>query len=596
VKDLSIPLFEFSTGSVTQLLMNGKVKGLPDVKSAYFDVNLSRFTTAKADIYSLVRADLLPANISIPERLDVRGFFRGVLNNFNGQADVRSSFGNLLAQVTMKQRETYDAMVNVDHFDLGKLLRQPETLGPVTLKAKVSGQGFSPETMKGTADVKIQQAVLKQYNYHNISVAGNFAGKQFDGNASVQDSNLALHFKGLLDFDPDHPYYKARLELEGADLQAMHLTTEDLRISGLLTTDIKGSDLNDLNGTIDFRQVAITKNDTIYTIDSLLFASISDTGSKSIDIHSPFFAANFKGNIGIGDLPGALQDHFYRYLNMDTMSVKEPEHPQNFTFKIELKNSDLYSVLIPGLKKFVPGTINGDFDSEQERLNVSVSVPQVQYNSLLADSINVAVNSDSVNLRYNVSVGSVSNGDYTVSNTELKGHVAHDSATVRLTIADSDEKLKYLLAGELDKENPGWRFHLLSDSVVLNYESWDAAPDNYLLLGNKSLYVHNLSLTKGDQALIVQSNDSTATDTSLGITFRDFNIKEIASILQSEKDLAGGLMNGNLEITNGEQAPAFKADLSISNFSFREDTLGDIKVLANNETAGSLSREGEHNR
>ena len=42
----------------------------------------------------------------------------------------------------------------------------------------------------------------------------------------MKDSNVALTFNGLLNVDKDHPYYKATVNVEGMDLQALHFTTD----------------------------------------------------------------------------------------------------------------------------------------------------------------------------------------------------------------------------------------------------------------------------------------------------------------------------------------------------------------------------------
>ncbi|MEO6165894.1 MAG: hypothetical protein ABIO46_05950, partial [Chitinophagales bacterium] len=374
VKDLHIPQFEFATAENTFLALHGNVKGLPDAVNSYFDITLSQFSTTKADIRSLLKPGVLPDNIEIPGKLSVSGFFKGYLKNFNGKADVRSSFGNALATVSMSKAETYDAAISVDHFDLGQLLRQPETMGPVTMRAKIKGSGLSMETAKGKIDMTIEQAEFKKYNYQNIAANGNFTGTSFEGTAMANDPNVALNFDGLLNFDKQNPYYKFNLDLKGIDLQALHFMEDDLRVKGFLSVDIKGSDINDLNGNIDLRKVAITRHDTIYTIDSLLFISLSDTRSKSIDINSPFLSAKFKGNIGIADIGAALQEHVNQYIHFAGSTVKPQQEEQNFSFDIQLRNSDIYPVLVPGLRKFVPGDIAGNFNSATHVLDLKMTI------------------------------------------------------------------------------------------------------------------------------------------------------------------------------------------------------------------------------
>ncbi len=590
VNDLHIPLFELTAGNNTALILNGNVKGLPEASNAYFDLNLKKFTTTKADLQLLVKQGMLPASIEVPGMVAVSGFFKGYMKDFDGKADITSSFGNAQAKVTMSKRETYNASVIVDHFDLGKLLRQPETLGLVTMKANVIGSGLSVETMKGKADVEVQQAVLKNYNYHNISVNGDFTATQFDGNAAVDDSNIALTFNGLLNFDTLQPYYKATLDVKGIDLQALHFMEQDLRVSGLFKADIRGRDLNDLNGTVDLRKVALTKNDSVYVIDSLLFVSLSETSNKSIDINSPFMKGNFKGNIGVADLASALKEHLNRYIKLGDTTIKPQSKAQNFTFDLQLKDADLYSVLVPGLKKFIPGKISGNFDSESHVLDLSINIPKVIYNTLDVDSFNLNVTSDAEILHYDVALNSASNGDYRILNPEIKGEIENDTAGIHLTVGDASNNLKYVLSGNLSKQEEDWRFRLLPDSTMLNYKIWEVAPDNYVLVGKKTLYANNVSLTSGEESVKVATTGQEK-NAPLEVSFKNFNIRELTDIIDSDEVLAAGLMNGTVLLKNLQETPAFNADLLINDFSFKQDTLGTIKLKADNETANRYHAE-----
>lgn len=588
VKDLHIPLFELSASKNTFLTFRGSVKGLPDAANSHFDILLSKFSTTKADVRSLIKPGVLPDNIEIPDKLSVSGFFKGYLKNFNGKADVKTSFGNAIAEVAMSTAETYDAAIDVDHFDLGQLLRQPEMMGSVTLKAKIIGSGLSLETAKGKINLAIEQAVFRNYNYQHITANGNFTGSSFEGNATANDPNLALNFDGLLNFDKQAPYYKFTLDLQGMDLQALHFMEDDLRVKGLLNADIKGSNLNDLNGNIDLRKVAITRHDTIHTIDSLLFVSLSDSGSKSIDINSPFVSGSFKGNIGIADMGAALQEHLSHYIHLSDSNIK-PYEEQNFSFNLQLHNSDIYTVLVPGLKKFVPGDISGNFNSGTHALDLKMTIPEIQYNSIHIDSFQLNIASDSQSLRYHVALKALDNGEYFVLNPAVSGKVQNDSAGIHLTIQDEENKLKYLLAGNIEKQDQNYRFHFIPDSVILNYQPWSVTPDNFLVIGKEILFANNIALSNGGQFFKLNSTGNESSNAPLEITFNDFNLEALTEMIEANEIVAGGLINGSVLVKNLQSTPAFNADLTIDHFSFKEDTLGTITAKANNETANNYT-------
>ncbi|HYV92026.1 MAG TPA: translocation/assembly module TamB domain-containing protein [Chitinophagales bacterium] len=583
VKDIHISQLEMTAAKNTVLRMSGNIKGLPDVQAAYFDIIVQKFSTTNTDVQTFLKPEMLPSNITIPPSLDVSGFFKGSMKSFDGKADIQSSFGNATADVNMEKNEVYHAALSSDHFDLKQLLGDT-TLGPITMNATVNGSGLSQQTMKGNADINIQQVVFRSYNYQNIKVNGSFTGNEFNGIASVKDSNVALTFNGLVNFEKDHPYYKATVNVEVMDLQALHFTPDDLRVKGVLTVDLKGKDLSNLNGTINLRNAVITKNDSVFPIDSALFVSISDSAGKNIDLRSPFLTGSFKGKIGLADLPVTLSQYFNRYFTTSDSNVKAALSSQDFTFDAEVHDSRLYTLFVPELKKFSGGKISGDFKSETHQLNIRVNIPQIQYNNILADSVQLLVQSDATALHYNLSMTKVSANGYDILHPSLGGIAANNATTIEFKATDKKRIIKYLFAGNLTKQKSDYRFSFARDSLMLNYQKWTVAPDNYLVMGDNTIYANDLLFSHGNQSLKISSTGSSAANAPLEFAFTDFDLSDLGHLVESNQILVGGFINGKVEIINLQTTPAFTANLSIDDFSFMEDTLGDIKILSDNAT------------
>ncbi|MEO6167716.1 MAG: translocation/assembly module TamB domain-containing protein, partial [Chitinophagales bacterium] len=197
--------------------------------------------------------------------------------------------------------------------------------------------------------------------------------------------------------------------------------------------------------------------------------------------------------------------------------------------------------------------------------------------------------SDSQSLRYNLALDALDNGEYKILNPAIAGKVQNDSAGIHLTIQDEEKKLKYLLAGNLGMQDQNYRFHFIPDSVTLNYQPWSVTPDNFLLFGKDVIYANNVELSNGGQLIKLNSTGSETNDPPLEITFNDFNIEELTRMVQANEIVAGGLINGNVLVKNLQSTPVFNADLTIDNFSFKEDTLGTITAKANNETADTYT-------
>src|SRR6185436_1058139 len=160
---------------------------------------------------------------------------------------------------------------------------------------------------------------------------------------------------------------------------------------------------------------------TVYPIDSFLFVSISETDSKSIDIKSPFMMGSFKGNIGVGDLAAAMNEHLNRYFKFSDTLVKKSLKPQDFTFNFEVFHSEIYRLFVPALKEFEPAKITGSFNSEAQQLDINATLPKILYDDIQADSLQLNIQSDAEALRYDISLESVSQNGNKILKPSISG-------------------------------------------------------------------------------------------------------------------------------------------------------------------------------
>ena len=585
VKDIHINSLQLNAGSNTSVSATMNIKGLPEIDNTYFDITLNKLSTTDSDVQSILKAGTIPdTSIALPPEILLSGYFRGSLNQFSTKGNLQSSFGNMSAVVDVTPNDVYNASVNTDHFDFGKLMLQPDTLlGTVTLEANLAGKGFSSDSMQGIAAIKVQQAFLNNYNYHNILVNGNYTSSQFDGTASVNDSNLIMNYAGILNFDSLHSQYKFLVDIQSVDLQALHFTTSDIRMKAELISDMKGNSLNNLTGTFDLRNMVIIKNDTLYTIDSALFVSISASAKKIIHIQSPFLVGDLQGDIALGDLSASLTQHFNRYFNSSDTSMPAETALQNFTFDLEMQSSELYTVLVPSLQKFVPGKISGAFNNSIHKLNFDANIPEVKYSNMEADSLIFSFQSDATALTYNAGFSTMYVGKNKIINTSVYGKALNDSLSINLGMKDENNMQQYLFAGSIAKVYGDYRLHFQHDGILLNYQSWNIAPDNYLVLSTGNFNAHNLSLVHGSQALKISSTDKNA-NAPLEISFKEFEIEDLSHIIRDTANVVGGMIEGTLALKNLQTSAAFNANLVVSNFTFLNDTLGTITLTSDNET------------
>ncbi|RYD83185.1 MAG: translocation/assembly module TamB, partial [Sphingobacteriales bacterium] len=594
VRNLKINNFKASTANNTSIVLQGNIKGLPDADKAYFDVSFPSLRTSRGDIYKLIPRKMLPSAINIPGNIAMRGFFRGTTSNFTARTDANTSFGDASALAYMHMPKnglaTYKINASARKFDVGKLVKgQDSLLGKVTVKADINGAGLTLKEMNTDVKIDMQSAEVMKYNYKNLAVNGKIQNEAFTGKADMKDTSIAFVFDGTIGLNPDNPAYKFTLDLQGADFQKLGLTKDDLRAKGKMTADLRGNTLNNINGDVNIGNVLIVKNDKEYPIESFVAASINEDKNKAISIKSDFLDASFKGTINIGDLGTELQRHVNRYFTLHNIDQTKKLEAQNFTFSIDLKKTELLTdIFYPDLKRFIPGDINGSYNSANQDLKLAANIPQIIYLDYTFDTIKVNVNSDAQRLNYDVSMVELSSGDIKVDNPSVSGKVENDSVTVAVKSTDDDKKTKFLLAGIMQSEpDKNYRFSFLPDGVVFNYEQWAASQGNYIKFGEKILYAKDVRLTAAQHSLVIDSRGETETaNAPLNVNFRNFDLASVMGFLKKDQNLVSGVINGDVVLDKLQtKAMSFESKAMITDFSYLGDTVGDVTVHADNLVA-----------
>src|SRR5690606_27350721 len=170
-----IPQLSLSGIGQTQLQASARITGLPDVENAFFDMRIARLNTGAADIKSFTPKGTIPPSINLPPSLSLTGFFKGKINNFDTRLNLQSSYGSARVEAKfdqrVKNRETYDARVNVNAFDLGRLLAN-DSIGKVTMQMDVKGTGLDPKTANAALSGQINRAEYNGYVYRDLDLNG----------------------------------------------------------------------------------------------------------------------------------------------------------------------------------------------------------------------------------------------------------------------------------------------------------------------------------------------------------------------------------------------------------------------------------------
>ena len=591
VDDLTFETLQVSTLSGTALQAQGNVRNVSIPDDVSFNLTLEEFSTNSGDVLTLVPDTLLPQSLTLPEWVKVTGKFSGTLVRPDILADLNSDIGAIhvdaLLDFDSASDQGYAGNVKVTQFDLGKLIRQ-EGMGVLDLEGSLEGSGMTIDDIDVYAKVQVNEFEFNDYVYRDLSVDGSLDKSIFRGRAAMDDPNLKFDLKGDLDYGYAGvtKQYHFDLDLQQVDLQALNFLDRPLKVQLQLNVDLDDADPENLNGGLAIHNATFNTGDQIFRMDSLLVASINQEGKSSLNIDSDFIHGAFTGTFDLLSLPSVLEQHFSTYYALDIDSAQTIDN-QQFEFNLELRNTSfLTEVLVPDLERIDPGEIKGSFNSEEHHLDLSIVINELIHTSISATDINLEVASDRAELEYDFTASNITAGAITVPEVGFDGTVAGDSIETGIVVYDSTGEERYLVRGIFKSLEDAYRFSLLQDNVVLNYNSWSIPADNAVLVTANGFAAQNLDLSFEEQGVRIRA--PVGPDSILNVTLEQLNLKSLVNIAFADT-LVHGSLGGEINVYGSKTRGPLEASININNLTVGDEAMGNITLAVDQPLPGKTT-------
>lgn len=584
VSDLTGKNLIIKTGDKTLLETDFTIKGLPDIETAVLDLPNLNIVSGKKDI-EMLAGSILPENFELPDFIHISADLQGQLKAFEASVGVDCSFGKVDLFATLDKSENFTGVLNITNFHLGLLLKDTVLFGPLTLTAESTGRGLDMNTIEAEIKAVAPHFYLNQYNYQNLTLDGTIYGQEFAGKINLNDSNAVFEFEGLVGLNPDQEYYQFRLDVPGADLHKLNITTEDIRIGLSLSANLEGRTIDKLYGTVGITNLTVAKDERVYVLDSLLFASVNEPDISKYDLSSAIVGLKYSGTISPIAVAGELKslvNHYFPFF--DSIPKTKEGKPSAFSFEIVLHDHPILSqVLLPQLTEFEPGLITGSFDSESRELKLEATMKTITYGTTEIKDLVIDLSSSPAELSYQFSSSAVSNAMVKLENFNVEGKIADNMILVGVSSIDEDQNKKIEVHAEIIKEQSNFKISLDPDNFWLMENRWNVASDNYIEFGDEGFLIHNLFLDNATSKINIASvNDQFNDDLSFEI--QNFRLDDISGILEKDTSLLKGTVDGNVLLKRFKETYGIIADIEISDLAIREVPVGNISFNAENPT------------
>ncbi len=596
VNNLRIQNLDIRGLSDTRIQASAVLRGLPNINKAYIDVNLKDFNTTRRDIYKLVDPKMIPASVSIPENINLKGTLKGSMKDLTTNMTLRSSYGAVDMVATVKNANnlkylSYNVHVKARDINAGALTKQPQMVGKITASANIKGSGSDPKHLNLQFDASIASAYVKGYDYRNLVAKGSAVNGRYNVTAKMKDPNINFSLVAKADMNKKYPSINTTLLVDSINLQKLHFVKDDMRFHGKLAANFPTADPDYLNGTALLTEMIFVNKGQRIRLDTVSLVSTANADSSSLRLKTPMFSAHLGGKYKLTEIGTALQDEIDKYYNMSLASnkVKPKYSPQQFTFDMRFVKTPLVTQFAPTLTQLDPVLINGRFNSTTGDLLVNGSIPRVVYGTNTVTNGKLNINTNNSALSYSLTFDQIKIGtSINLLYAGVSGSAQNNKLNISLQIRDVAKKERFRVAGVFNAMQGGYQFSFLQNGLLLDYTAWAVNPDNYLQFGTKGILAHDFTISNASQIFSVNSN-SPQPNSPITAKFTNFRIETLTKMAQQDTLLAGGVINGTAVVSNFQKSPLFTAALNISDFNFRGDTVGNVAIKVNNQTANAYA-------
>ncbi|QCY68577.1 hypothetical protein FHG64_03745 [Antarcticibacterium flavum] len=595
VGDLTIDNFEASGIGNTQIAITGDITGLPDAENASYNLNINTFRTTAADINQFVPPGTIPDSIQLPETFSITGNFRGTAQNFNTNLDIQSSSGNaqIDANIDMRQEnaEKYDANIALNEFDLGRLIMN-DSIGELTLNIQAEGTGFDPATASATASGNIERAEYNSYIYRDLKFEGSMANGDLKAEAQMEDPNLDFGIVASGNFQGEYPSLQLEGNIHNVALDSLNLYAYPLRFEGNIVADLETADPDHLNGEIYLADLIVENGSQRFPLDTISLRSTASATIDSLVLESQFLRAKMEGDYQLTKIGPAISKTIAYYYDPTyppdtTAAVADTAQAQQFSFNLRVNDDPILTQLMPDLELTQPLTISGRYNSTADSLTINGDIPRMRYMDYRIVNGDITVETRDNALAYEIIIDDVESPQLQLFHTELSGEIQDNTITYTLRIDDSAGDPHYRIAGDLETREGSSRVSLEIEDLLLNYDNWKIPEDNSITFGPNGVMANNFELSHNNQAIRINSRTQDPA-APMDIVFDSFQIETISAMISKDTLLAGGTINGDVVFNDLATSPQFTSELTVENFSFKRDTVGNLQIEVDNQTANTL--------
>ncbi|MEX2593238.1 MAG: translocation/assembly module TamB domain-containing protein [Anditalea sp.] len=564
-------------GNDTRLDAKGTVGNPMDADRLFLDFSTLDFRTQREDMLHFVNENDL--GIRLPEEVLIESEIKGSLDDMVAEVSLQMPEGEvrLDGRFVNTEQIAFNAILQVEELQLNELL-QNEQLGTMTFEIHTEGKGSSLENLDAILTSNFKKLEINNADYSGLSLEGEMKNGEGEVDLSLQGEDLDVDLHALANLDSISPKYQLIMDLHGADLFSLGVTSREIRASLKLDATFEGNP-EEFDVTTIISDGMVVYDRRPFQLGPVDLTARVRNDTTSLDLMGDMLDIRLRSNASPAEFGSAIQRHISTYLS-DSIYMDTVARGVEMEMDLALRSTPiLQQVFLEGLEQLDSVHMKIDFKEEDKLLTANIDLPYVLYNNIEIDSLKLRMNADEENLQTEFGLLSLVAGPVSMGRTSLLGEVMDERLQLDFISYQEEETLIHV-ASSVGMAGDTVNIQIDPNALILNRNEWSIPEDNSILVAENFLRFENFIWSRDNQELRVSNEVEGVEEEHLGISFQDFKLSSFTSLFNPEELIAEGSLDGELILENLFGATGIIAELNVDSLKVTQVPLGNLSLDA----------------
>ena len=423
------------------------------------------------------------------------------------------------------------------------------------------------------------------YKYRSLNLNATYRNKRLEGKANIDDPNVQLTAIGTFVNNGAKPNLQLKANIAHFEPNTLRLTDkwQQTAFAANIACDIKGSDINNADGSIELHDFAMRGPETEYNINNVSVKTGYNNGNHFLDVDSDFGTIDINGHFSYNTIVRSVLNMVAAKLPTIPGLTHKPQREFNdFTLNASLNSTEWMNRLlgIP-LEIHRPLNISGEIDDKNEKINLWCDVPSFTFNGNRFSDAFVNVESPSDTLKADIRIKKLADrGKYMA--LHLNAGASDNHLNTSLSFSNNERHpLKGIINSSTvfakDEEGVSTAYiDVLPSRATIGDTTWHVAPSSIIYSKNK-LQVNSFSVSHDNQMLAINGTATKSENDSLLVTLNDIDVSYVLNLVNFHSVDFLGMASGEARIAGAfSEKPLLSADVIVKDFKFETGRMGTL--------------------